>query len=312
MTVKSTLSVVTGTYNEESNIEIYYERLVSTLESLDIDGYEIIVADNMSTDNTQNVLRKLAAKNKRFKVILNSRNFGATRSGFNAFLQASGDAVILMSSDLQDPPEMIRIFHDEWINGSKVILAQKVSSDEGFGLFYIRKLYYKVLDALSSNTVEIPRNCTGFGLYDKAVVSEMKKLHDPAPYMPALIAEVGFKKTFVPFSQPKRLRGRSKHSLFTLYDLGINSIVNYSRLPIRINVFVGLFLMALSILLLISILIIARLTFWHKLIFVIQVFLLTLISYIIFSVGILGEYVVTTLVNVRRRPLSIVEEMINF
>src|SRR4026209_499844 len=125
------ISVVTICYNEEGNIREYYNQVVRIFKKLaDRYTYEIIIADNASTDRTPQILRDIAYHDKNFKVIFNSRNFGVNRSGNNAFMQASGDAAILMVSDLQDPPSLIPEFLEKWEEGYKVVMGVKKQSNE--------------------------------------------------------------------------------------------------------------------------------------------------------------------------------------
>ena len=141
------ISIVTICYNEESNIREFYDQVVALFNKLaDRYTYEIIIADNASTDNTQQILRELAAHDKNFKVILNSRNFGVNRSGNNAFRHASGDAAILMVSDLQDPPSLIPEFLEKWEQGYKVVMAVKNQSNESPLIYALRSLYYIALE----------------------------------------------------------------------------------------------------------------------------------------------------------------------
>src|SRR6185436_15704440 len=143
------ISVVTGSFNEEENVPELYERICRTFaEQLPGYAFEIIVIDNASNDGTVAVLKEIARRDPRVKIIVNNRNFGHIRSGYHAFLQARGDAVIIMASDLQDPPEMIAAFVRKWEAGYRVVLAQKTASKESPLFFLIRKAYYNLLNWL--------------------------------------------------------------------------------------------------------------------------------------------------------------------
>src|SRR5579863_91520 len=134
------LSVVTGCYNEEENVRELYERITRVFaEELPEYSYELILIDNCSQDKTVEVLRGICREDMRVKVIVNNRNFGHIRSGYHAIFQASGEAVIAMASDLQDPPEMIPQFIAKWEQGCKIVLAQKTNSKEAPLFFLIRK-----------------------------------------------------------------------------------------------------------------------------------------------------------------------------
>src|SRR5262249_16738962 len=138
---------------------------------------ELIVIDNASTDGTVDVLKRLARTDTRVKIIVNNRNFGHIRSGYHAFLQAKGDAVIIMASDLQDPPEMLPEFVQKWEQGFKVVPAKKTTSDESRLFFLVRKTYYGVITRLSE--IPLVKNATGFGLYDRRVVEDIRRIDDP-------------------------------------------------------------------------------------------------------------------------------------
>ena len=136
------ISIVTPCYNEAENVEELCQRIRKTMESLDFE-YEHIIIDNASVDGTVNVLKSLASQDPRIKIIVNTRNFGPIRSPYYGLLQGSGDAVIIMASDLQDPPEIIPEFIKKWEENYKVVVGIKTRSEE-FGLFYLlRTLYYR-------------------------------------------------------------------------------------------------------------------------------------------------------------------------
>ncbi len=187
--------------------------------------------------HTVDILRKLASQDRRVKVILNTRNYGQIRSPYHALMQASGDAVIGMSSDLQDPPEMIPEFIKQWEQGYKVVVGVKTKSEE-FGLFYLlRSLYYLVLRKLSDT--HLIDNFTGFGLYDKQVVDILRKFDDPYPYFRGLIADIGFEYARIEFTQPRRKRGISKNNFYTLYDMAMLGVTSYTKIPLRLATMLG-------------------------------------------------------------------------
>ncbi|HNC31328.1 MAG TPA: glycosyltransferase family 2 protein, partial [Cyclobacteriaceae bacterium] len=167
------ISIVTGCYNEEDNLPEFYRQVTDVFKELGSEyEYEIIIADNNSTDRSQDILRELAGKDKNVRVIFNTRNFGTNRSGYNATMQASGDAVVTMASDLQNPPSMIKDFVKKWEQGYKVVMTVKTSSKESFLVFFMRTLYYRSLASLSD--VNLVSHFTGFGLYDQKVIDILK------------------------------------------------------------------------------------------------------------------------------------------
>ena len=241
------VSVVSGCFNEEENIPELYERVTAVFrEHLPHYTYEFIVIDNASQDNSAGILKAIAARDPRVKVIVNNRNFGHIRSGYHALMQSSGEAVIAMASDLQDPPEMIPQFIAKWEQGFKIVLAQKINSKESPIFFLIRKMYYHLIGRLSD--IELVKNATGFGLYDKRVIDDVRDINDPYPYFRGLICDLGYQRALVPFTQPARLRGFTKNNFYSLYDMAILGITNHSKVPLRIATFSGFCIGALSFL----------------------------------------------------------------
>jgi len=307
------ISVVCGTFNEEDNIPELLERITTVFrDRLPQYEYEIIFIDNSSEDQTVAVLKQTARIDKRVKLIVNNRNFGHIRSGYHAFLQARGDAVIPMASDLQDPPEMIEKFVDLWEKGFKIVLAQKTNSKESALFFLVRKLYYYVIGQLSE--IDLVKNATGFGLYDRRVVEEIRKINDPYPYFRGLICDLGFERALVPFTQPARARGFTKNNLYTLYDNAMLGITNHSKVPLRLAAFTGFCIGALSFVVALGYLI-YKLMFWNEFQvgtapLVIGLFFFGAIQ--LFFVGILGEYIGSIHTQVLRRPPVIEKERVNF
>src|SRR5258708_28437401 len=175
--IRKTISVMTPCFNEADNVRTLYERVRAVFQPLDEYAYEHIFIDNASTDATVAILRAIAAADPRVRVIVNTRNFGHIRSPYHALLQCRGDAVIGMAADLQDPPDLIPAFLEKWREGYKAVLGIKNASEESSGMAAIRRVGYRVIDWLSE--VKQVRNCTGFGLYDKAFMAVLPQLPDP-------------------------------------------------------------------------------------------------------------------------------------
>lgn len=307
-----TVTVLTPCYNEADNIETLYERVHAVFDRLPGYAYEHLFIDNASTDDTVGVLRRLAARDKRVKVIVNTRNFGHVRSPYHALLQCRSDAVIGMAADLQDPPELIPAFLEKWREGYKVVLGVKATSAESPLMFAIRRLGYQVIDRLSE--VHQVRNNTGFGLFDQAFVSVLRKLPDPYPYFRGIVAELGFDYATIPYAQPKRVRGFTKNNLYTLYDLGIQGIVNHSKIPLRLATMLGF---ASSVVTFATALVylVMKLLFWYNLpigVAPVIIGLFCVASVQLFFLGVIGEYIASIYTQVRNRPLVIERERINF
>jgi glycosyltransferase involved in cell wall biosynthesis len=305
------ISVVIPTFNEEENIKELIQKISYLLESNNI-NYEQIIIDNSSTDGTIEILKEIAKNNKKIKVIINTKNFGPLRSPIYGILQSDGDACILMNADFQDPPELIIEYIKLWKEGNKIILAEKIDSDENIFLKKIRIYFYKFLNKISETNLTI--NTTGSGIFDKSIISILKKINDPYPYFRGLLSELGFEIKTIKFKQPKRKYGISKNSFFSLYDFAILGIIKHSKLPIRIMVIFGFIFSFISALVAIFFLF-YKIMFWNSFALgiapiIIGIFLASSIQ--IFLLGLIGEYVSIILTHNRKMPLVFEKERINF
>jgi len=305
------ISVCTPTYNEKENILKLYSEIKKIFEDNNLE-YEHVVIDNNSDDGTIDILKDICKKDKNFKVIINQKNYGHIRSPFYGLLQTSGDATILMSSDFQDPVELIPKYIDKWKSGNKIVLGKKASSDETKIFFSLRNLYYKFLNLLSEDDLTL--NTTGSGIFDKEVIEELKKIKDPYPYFRGLITELGYKISFISFNQPKRMAGKTKNNIFTLYDIAMLGLVKHSRKPLRFMVLVG-FLSSFICFLTGLIYLFYKIIFWNSFSvgvapIVIGLFLIASIQ--ITLLGLVGEYIGVILLNQKKTPLVVEKERINF
>lgn len=303
---------MTPCYNEAENVEALYERVRSVFQSLPEYSYEHLFIDNASTDRTVEILRGIALRDRNVKVIVNTRNFGHIRSPYYALLQCHGDAVMTMAADFQEPPELIPTFLEKWRDGFKVVLGVKRESHESPLMFAIRRVGYGIIDRLSE--VKQVRNCTGFGLYDKAFIAVLRRLPDPYPYFRGIVAELGFRYTTVPYVQPKRTRGITKNNLYMLYDLGVQGIVNHSKIPLRLAAIVG-FISSVGSLSAALVYFVMKMLFWYDLpigVAPVIIGLFCVASVQLFFMGVLGEYVGSIYTQVRNRPLVVEQERINF
>jgi glycosyltransferase involved in cell wall biosynthesis len=311
MKKKKLISIVTPCYNEQDNIDELYQRIVEVMADQPYD-YEHIYIDNCSTDGTVQKIKEIAASDRRLKLIVNARNFGHIRSPYYGILQSKGDACILIASDLQDPPEMINEFISKWEEGFKTVLAVKPESSENSVMFGLRKFYYRFITRISE--VPLVKNATGAGLFDRAVIDILQDIHDPYPYFRGLLCEIGFPIATVPFKQPSRHRGVSSNNFYSLYDIAMLGITNHSKIPLRIMAMSGFLLSFLS--LLVAILFLgAKLVYWDSFQLgtapiLIGVFFFGAIQ--TFFIGILGEYIGSIHTQVRKMPLVVELERINF
>jgi glycosyltransferase involved in cell wall biosynthesis len=306
------ISILTPCYNEEMNVELLYYRIKVEMSKLDNYEYEHLFIDNDSTDNTVNILKSLARFDKRLKIIVNIKNYGHIKSPFHGLLQCDGDAVIAMASDLQDPPELIIKFIRKWEEGYKIVVGTKPKSKENIIMFAIRNFFYNLIKNISE--ISQIKNFTGFGLYDKSFIEILKKLDEPYPYFRGLVSELGYKITEIEFIQPIRNAGKSNNNLYTLYDMAMLGFITYSKIPLRLASFIGFFVSFFSF-------IIAIVYLFYKLLnwsafqlglapLVIGIFFLGGIQ--LFFLGVIGEYISAIFTQVKKRPLVIEKERINF
>ena len=306
------ITVVTPCYNEEDNIEEVYRQARAVFETIEGVTYEHLFIDNFSSDRTPELLRAMAAADRNVKVILNARNFGHIRSPFYGLLQARGDAAILLVADLQDPPELMKDFVEHWRNGSKLVVGVKPTADESGLMFAIRRAYYRTVTRIAD--VKLIQNFTGFGLYDRMVLEELRRIDDPYPYLRGLVSEVGFEAVQVPYNQPRRKRGITKNNFYTLYDIAMLGITSHSRVPLRIATMAGFALSGVS--LCVSLLyLLLKVLFWGEFSagtapILIGMFFFASVQ--LFFIGLLGEYVGAILTHVMKRPLVVERERLNF
>lgn len=310
-TKKKLISIVTPCYNEEDNIEELYQRIAAVMAKQPYD-YEHICIDNCSTDGTVRKIKEIAAHDSRLKLIVNARNFGWIRSHHYGILQSRGDACVLITSDLQDPPEMIADFIKKWEEGYKIVLAVKPESEGSSIMFGLRKAYYRLIARISE--VPLVQNATGAGLFDRAVIDILRSIQDPYPYFRGLLCEIGFPIATVQFKQPRRQRGISQSNFYALYDVAMLGITKHSKVPLRLMAMSG-FLLAFLSLLVALIFFVAKLLYWDSFQLgtapiLIGIFFFGAIQ--AFFIGVLGEYIGSIHTQVRNMPLVVELERVNF
>ncbi len=310
---KKTISIMVPTYNEEENVVLMYEALKNIFQKeLKKYNYEILFIDNKSQDKTRTLIREICAKDKNVKAIFNAQNFGQFNSPYYGLISTTGDCTISVAADFQDPVEMIPKFVKEWENGYKIVIGIKNKSEESKIVYALRSLYYKMIKKFSE--VEQIEHFTGFGLYDKDFIEVLKNLDDPDPYLRGIVAELGFERKEIPFTQPKRQRGKSSNNWYRLYDAAMLGITSYTKIGLRLATIVGFMISFLSVFVALIYLVL-KLCNWNSfqagiVPIIIGVFLLGGMQ--IFFIGFLGEYILNINQRIMHRPLVVVEEKLNF
>ncbi|MBQ4059182.1 MAG: glycosyltransferase family 2 protein [Lachnospiraceae bacterium] len=307
------ISVLIPCYNEEDNVEPICVAVIDVLQKKCSQyDYEVIFIDNYSTDRTRELLKGMCERNKRVKAILNAKNFGQFNSPFYGMLQATGDCVITMVCDFQDPVELIPQYVKEWENGYKIVIGIKTNSEENKIVYALRSLYYKFIKKFSE--VDQIEHFTGSGLYDRSFVEVLRQLDDPKPFLRGIVAELGYERKEIPYLQPKRKAGKTKNNWYTLYDAAMLSITSYTKIGLRLCTLFG-FLFGLISGVLGVVYLIYKLIFWESFIagmapVTIGMFFIGAVQLIF--IGMLGEYIITINQRIMKRPLVIESERLNF
>ena len=300
-------------YNEEENVVPMSEAIVELFTTqLPQYDYELLFIDNDSHDNTRPLLRQICAKNPKIKAIFNAKNFGQFNSPYYGILQTTGDCVISMVCDFQDPLELIPQYLQEWENGYKIVIGIKTSSKENKLVYFLRSIYYKMIKKFSN--VEQIEHFTGSGLYDREFVEVLRNLKDPTPFLRGIVAELGYKRKEIPYEQPQRRAGKTHNNWYSLYDAAMLSFTSYTKIGLRLATFIGIFVGALSFIIAIVYLIM-KLVFWDTFTagmapVIIGMFFLGSVQ--LFFLGFMGEYILSMNQRIMNRPLVIEEERINF
>jgi glycosyltransferase involved in cell wall biosynthesis len=310
---KKMISIVAGCFNERDNIAELHARITSVMAKTPQYDYEIILIDNASADGTVDIIRAIAAHDRKLKAIINVRNFGHIRSPYHAFLLAEGDAVIGMASDLEDPPELILEFIRKWEEGFRIAIAVRRSSAErGLVVPLLRKAYYSLITRISE--VDQVRNFTGFGLYDRCVMDILRSIRDPYPYFRGLICEIGYPRAEIPFDKPVRKRGLSKGNFFIYLDSALLGIVNHSKAPLRLATIIGICMSGMSFITG-TYYLVRKLIYWNDFqvgIAPLATSLFFFLGILFLMIGLLGEYVGLLVTHTVKRPMVVEQERINF
>lgn len=306
------VSILIPTFNEEENVALMADAVVEQMEQLSQYDYELIFIDNNSKDSTRKIIREICSKNHRIKAIFNARNYGQFSSPYYGILQATGDCVITMCCDFQDPVELIPKYLEEWENGYKIVLCQKVSSDESRLMYSLREFYYRFMKKHSE--AEFLKQVTGSGLYDRSFVEVLRKIDDTRPFLRGIVAEMGFDIKLIPFNQPPRRAGRSNNTFYGYLDAASQSLTAYTKFGCRLALGTGIFATAASTISLIVFIIywILNPNYGNGFHVLITLIVLLGVSLNMFFIGIVGEYVMDANQHTRKRPLVIEAERINF
>ena len=304
------LSAIIACYRDEQAIPIMYERLMTVFKKIGTD-YEIIFVNDCSPDNSREVLKQIAAADKKVVVISHTRNFGSQSAFTSGMKIATGDAVILFDGDLQDPPELVEEFYKKWLEGYEVVYGERIKREATLFLKISYKLFYRIFSKLSY--VGIPLDAGDFSLLDRKVVKALNSLPEKNRFIRGLRAWVGFRQTGVPYVRPERMFGRTTNSLLKNLGWARRAIISFSYVPLDFISFMAFITVICSFLAILG----------QVLVRIICPSMVpsgftTLISIAFFIGGIqllclaiIGSYLAHIYDEVKHRPAFIVDEILN-
>lgn len=311
------LSILVPAFNEEANLPLVFPRLTQVLATLPAHiEYEVIVLDNASTDRTPIIAREFCERDPRWKLLRYSRNFGIEASMLAGMDHASGDAVILLFSDLQNPPELIPEFVRHWEEGFEVVVGiLRKRSDDSILKTIGAKIAYWLIYVLSD--CNIPPNATDFRLLDRKVVDAIRQLREPDRYTRGLIHWVGFRRVYLTYDRAPRTEGDSSAGIGFCVRYALNAILCFSAKPLRFAMIFGVIVVTGSLLFAL----VAVISHLFKLSFIpipppgitsVLLLISFLVGFNTIFLGIVGEYVGRLYNQGKNRPLYLVDEQLNF
>jgi len=304
------VSIIIPIYNEEGNIKKLYETLYPILESLNFYRFELIFVNDGSKDSSLRLLKEIARRDSRIKVLSFSRNFGHQMALSAGYDYADGEAIITMDADMQDPPELICALLQKWENGFNIVYARRSDRSDSFLKKCTAHIYYKLLDAVSD--VSIPRNVGDFRLIDKKVAQELKQSREKSPYLRGLVAWTGFSHTFIDFKRPNRNQGITGYTWKKMFKLAFDGLTGFSLFPLKIAAFMGMFVIGTGVAMFTYITIDALMFKVHYPLFKWLVTIIYIFMGIQFLLlWLIGEYIGRIFEQQKGRSLYIIDEKIN-
>lgn len=305
------ISISIPVFNEADNLDALYERLRAVADKMsDRCRVEFVFSDNHSTDATWRRLEEFSQSDPRIRAIRFSKNVGFQRSIMANYLHTRGDAVMQIDADLQDPPEMLEVFFEQWRSGYEVVYGIRRRRQEAPWLNQFRRFGYWIINAISEH--DIPRDVGDFRLIDRKVIRALAQMKTPNPYLRGMIAVLGFRQTGIEYERDARVAGESKFGLLRLVRLGLTAVFNHSSVPLRMASVLGIMMIAVSVLG----------TIYFVLLKILQpnlpqglasmhILILFGIGLQSLLLGIIGEYILRIYVMLRAEPLAIVDRSIN-
>lgn len=306
---KTKISAIIACYKDGQAIPIMYDRLKKVFKKINGD-YEIIFVNDCSPDDSETILRKLSTKDKKLIAVNHTRNFGSQMAFTSGMNIATGDAVVLLDGDLQDPPEIIEKFYKKWLEGYDVVYGIRVKREATNFMQFAYKTFYRIFQKLSY--IKVPVDAGDFSLMDRKIVDALNTFPERDRFMRGLRAWVGFKQTGVPYVRPERMFGKTTNNLHKNFGWARKGIFSFSYVPLEIITYVSLLTCLISFVS-IAILIVIKLLNPNipRGIPLILVTTMFLGSVQLLSLSILGEYIGKIFEEVKQRPMYIIKNILN-
>ncbi len=305
---KKIVSAIIACYKDEKAIPIMYKRLVAVFKKINV-NYEIIFVNDGSPDRSEDVLKKIVKEDSHIVAIHHSRNFGSQMAFASGMDSATGDALVFLDGDLQDPPEMIEKFYEQWLKGYDVVYGIRTKREAPLFMQFMYKLFYRILKKMSY--ISIPLDAGDFSLIDRKVVKVLKTFPERDYFLRGLRAWVGFKQVGVPYIRPERQFGKTTNSLYANFNWATKGIFSFSYVPLQITTLVSLVVFCLTTIAIIY-QICLRIFFpdaTPKGITTILIVVLFIGSVQLLAIAILGEYIGKIFEEVKRRPRYVVKNI---
>lgn len=305
------ISILIPVYNEKENIMNIYQEIIKSIEQLNEYAFEIIFMDNCSEDLSVNEVKKIIELDKRVKLIIHSRNYGYQANILSGYYSCSGDAAIVIDADGQDDPKYIQKFINAWKNGYKVVYGIRENTADNIFLKYSRKLFYKILKY--SSYIKIPLNVGDFRLIDRRIIDDLKKFEENNIFLRATISSIGYSSMGIPYSRRKRELEKSKFDMKGYLSFGIEGILSFSKLPLKIIFIFGLLLFLISLILIVGYFLLFLFGFIEVKGFTSTILLLLFyFGTISLFLGVIALYLSEVFMETKKRPRYIIREKINF
>ena len=302
------ISAIIACYKDAQAIPIMHKRLRDVFKKIGVD-YEIIFVNDGSPDDTENVLRKIVSKDRRVIGLNHSRNFSSQMAFTSGMNIATGDSIVLLDGDLQDPPELIEKFYDKWKQGFDVVYGIRTKREAPLYMAIMYKLFYRIFHKISY--VKIPLDAGDFSLIDRKIVNILKQFPERDRFLRGLRAWVGFEQTGVPYRRPERMFGKTTNNFLKNLNWATKGIFSFSYVPIQIMSLFSSFVFLIALIAIVYQLI-ARMVFNNtpEGITTVLITILFIGAIQLLGISILGQYIGKIFEEVKQRPNYIVKSII--